>query len=165
MKEKKYKLVRLGLIYGCWLLVTTLSGQTLSPKVVASSGGSGQNTGYTLEWTLGETATHTSSAQGYTLTQGFHQPKLVEIVGSIDLNVDIDIDVYPNPLVEGVHIKTEDRDLNYRIVNVEGKVLQPAKSLQVGEDYIDCSGISDGIFLLQIYNGQRQVKVVKLKKN
>src|SRR5687768_17317651 len=50
------------------------NAQSLSPKVIASSGGFYTSGGVTLSWTLGETFTTTLSSPNNILTQGFQQP-------------------------------------------------------------------------------------------
>ncbi len=56
------------------LLIGTLNAQTLSPQVIASSGGYQSNTAGSLSFTIGETNTQTLSSATHLLTQGFQQP-------------------------------------------------------------------------------------------
>ncbi|OQX82230.1 MAG: hypothetical protein B6D64_00925 [Bacteroidetes bacterium 4484_276] len=57
-----------------WLSATVLYGQSVSPEVIATSGGYFENAEISLSWTLGETVTETFSSGNVTLTQGFQQP-------------------------------------------------------------------------------------------
>lgn len=50
------------------------AAQSLSPQVIASSGGYFSNAAGSLSFTVGETVTPTVTGGGYTLTQGFQQP-------------------------------------------------------------------------------------------
>lgn len=54
-----------------------LSAQSLSPQVIASSGGYYSNGSGSLSWTLGETMTETFTSGSPQLTQGFQQPDAV----------------------------------------------------------------------------------------
>lgn len=55
--------------------------QSLSPQVIATSGGYYSNAAGSLSFTVGETVTPTITSGGYTLTQGFQQP--------FDLTIDL----------------------------------------------------------------------------
>ena len=58
-------------------------GQSISPSVIGSAGGSGSAGGVTLDWTVGETAVTTISNGSNTITQGFHQGDPVKIKANI----------------------------------------------------------------------------------
>lgn len=64
--------------------------QSLSPTVIASSGGYFTGTGASLSWTLGEIATETFSNGSYILTQGFQQP----VEGIVITGISLDLLVY-----------------------------------------------------------------------
>ena len=65
------------------VLSAGLSAQTLSPRVTASSGGYFSNTSGSLSVTVGETATRTYLTTGRILTQGFMQPELFLLTGTV----------------------------------------------------------------------------------
>lgn len=78
--------------------------QSLSPTVIASTGGFSQNANGSLSYTVGEmTMVQTFSANGNILTQGFQQPNDV-VSGLIDLSqTDFGaVIVYPNPAVDNL---------------------------------------------------------------
>lgn len=71
-----------------WILgfvLTTLgtNAQTLSPKVMPTSGGYSTGGGNSLSWTMGETFTATLSAGGKILTQGEQQPEINLTTGTV----------------------------------------------------------------------------------
>lgn len=80
--------------------------QSLSPTVIASTGGYSTNGGqYTLSYTVGEmTMVQTFSAGNNILTQGFQQPNDSLVLGLLDLTQDEfgSFVVYPNPAVSNV---------------------------------------------------------------
>ncbi|HRK27143.1 MAG TPA: hypothetical protein PK239_07615 [Chitinophagales bacterium] len=67
-----------------WIAINGLThllyAQSLSPQVVASGGTALTAGGYSLAYTVGETATATLSSGSNILTQGFHQPDLQTLV-------------------------------------------------------------------------------------
>jgi hypothetical protein len=56
-----------------------LQGQTLSPRVIATAGNSFQNANIRLDWTLGELCTHTYMTGNTIITEGFHQPVVLNL--------------------------------------------------------------------------------------
>jgi hypothetical protein len=66
-----------------------VQSQSLSPTVIASSGGYFTGTGASLSWTLGEIVTETFSNGSYILTQGFQQP-----VEGIIISINLDLLVF-----------------------------------------------------------------------
>lgn len=57
----------------CSLSLGSVSAQSLSPQVVASSGNYIQAGNYSISYTVGEAVINTLSTSGNTLNQGFHQ--------------------------------------------------------------------------------------------
>jgi len=71
-------------------IICCAKSQSLSPSVIASSGGYSTGTSASLSWTLGEIATETISNGGYILTQGFQQP----VEGIVIAGINLDLLVY-----------------------------------------------------------------------
>ena len=68
-----------------------------SQEVVSSAGEHFEVNNYQLSWTIGETVTETFSAGANILTQGFHQTGL-ETVSIFELeDIDITVNIAPNP--------------------------------------------------------------------
>ncbi len=81
-----------------------IKAQSLSPQVIASTGGFSSNANGSLSYTVGEmTMVQTFSANGNILTQGFQQPN-DNITGLIDLSQEAfgSFVVYPNPAVDNL---------------------------------------------------------------
>lgn len=79
------------------------TAQSLSPVVIASTGGFSSNSNGSLSYTVGEmTMVQTFSAGGNILTQGFQQPSDSLIIGLLDLTTEAygSLVVYPNPAVD-----------------------------------------------------------------
>lgn len=63
------------------------SAQTLSPTVIPTSGGFYSAGGVSLSWTVGQTSNNTFSGGAFILSQGFQQPEVNIITGSIGQSV------------------------------------------------------------------------------
>jgi hypothetical protein len=114
------------------ILVTTgyqISAQSLSPQVVASSGGYYTNTSGSLSFTVGETNIQTLSSPNHLLTQGFQQPLEINLlnvkaflegyyVGAGMMNdVLYNQGVYPNPstVADSVTVELHDATAPYAL--------------------------------------------------
>lgn len=86
------------------VLNTIVLGQKISQQVIGSSGNYISSLGYSLNYTVGETVTTTSSNLGFVLGQGFHHYGL--IATSID---DIELlnnfILFPNPATTDINFK------------------------------------------------------------
>ena len=79
-----------------------LNAQSLTPQVIASTGGFSSNANGSLSYTVGEmTMVQTFSANNNILTQGFQQPN-DNVLGLLDVTQDDfgSFVVYPNPAVD-----------------------------------------------------------------
>jgi hypothetical protein len=86
------------------LFVACLHAQSLTPTVIASTGGFSSNANGSLSYTVGEmTMVQTFSANGNILTQGFQQPN-DNVTGLLDLTQGPfgSFVVYPNPAVDNL---------------------------------------------------------------
>ncbi len=99
---------KLTFLFIFFLLTGLVKGnaQTLSPTVISSGGDFFENSNVSISWTLGETVTETFSNSSIILTQGFHQPLTEAVSNGLwnSASLDMDIDVYPNPSKNKLHI-------------------------------------------------------------
>ena len=135
----------------------TASSQTLSPTVIASSGGFFTSAGATLSTTVGEmTMVQTFTSTGNILTQGFQQPEDYT-VGIVNPPVaQGDILIYPNPNNGSFMLSfTNDNnaETSIRMFNLAGQVvLEKQVSPTVGLNTIkfDISAYSEGMYIMEI---------------
>ena len=57
-------------------IILSLHAQTISNKVIATSGSSFSNANFSASQTVGEVSINTLNAGGITMNQGFHQPSI-----------------------------------------------------------------------------------------
>ena len=102
------------------LLVSLLffySANLFSQQVISSSGatktvkiGGGD---FTVSWTIGEGVITTLSQPSRELTQGFHQPIMIELFpSSLEGELVLDMVAYPNPTYDKVLFKGGDPTLS-----------------------------------------------------
>ena len=99
---------KLYFVFAASLLSLGMSAQSLTPQVIASTGGFSSNNNGSLSYTVGEmTMVQTFSANGNILTQGFQQPNdTAKMVGILDVTQDEfgSFVVYPNPAVDNTQL-------------------------------------------------------------
>ena len=153
------------LIYTLFALGLSLvvSAQSVTPSVLASSGGSGETADYQIDWTLGELAVQTLSDGGQLLTQGFHQPML-NSVGTFDGRPDIGMQIFPNPTAGMLTISYEqDLELHARMFSLNGAQIAD-HILTSGDNTLRLGDLPDGSYVLGIYENDEIIKTYTIEK-
>jgi len=150
-----------------FLLSFSVSAQT----VISSAGKTTINGNYNVSWTVGETVINTLSAGGTILTQGFHQPLLIEILPTgLEKGLLLDMIAYPNPAFDKVLFKGGDPSGIYhiRVVDKLGRILLQ-KTLPASDLEILVEGYDNGTYLIEVVedrtNKRRVFNVVKSSNN
>ncbi|MBN1789797.1 MAG: T9SS type A sorting domain-containing protein [Bacteroidales bacterium] len=156
--------MRLNLVTGYFVIFTLLFElQCRSQEVICSAGDVFSNSSVQTEWSLGEVAIDTYYDDEIVLSQGFHQPVILK-----QTETDFEIKVYPNPYDLNLFIEIsqlESEHMYARIFDISGKLIFNKPDL-LNFNKIITSEMSDGIYLLRIYDSQshvlKTVKIVKL---
>ena len=150
-----------------FLLSFSFSAQT----AISSAGKTTINGNYNVSWTVGETVINTLSAGGTILTQGFHQPLLIEILPTgIEKELLLDMIAYPNPAFDKVLFKGGDPSGIYhiRVVDKLGRILLQ-KTLPASDLEILVEGYNNGTYLIEVVedktNKRRVFNVIKSSNN
>ncbi len=147
----------------------SLSGQTISPSVVASSGGYAQGDGVSLSWTLGEMVIETlqHDNNGLILTQGFHQTDIVITSVYEATGLDLQIDAFPNPVKEHLTVIMQEgaaESVRFNMADLQGHLLLDGE-LEGRETSIDLTAYRSGIYFLTIIVEGERVKTFRIIKN
>ncbi len=124
-------------------------------QVIGSNGLSAEKLGKHYDATLGEvmTATLTSTDASMTVTQGFHQPECaLEMVGTGDVAVEWQLEVYPNPTPSLLYLKyayTDANVLQARVWSIDGMLLSDWLATP-SQSALDCSTYPAGLYFLEI---------------
>ena len=128
-----------------------LSYNGLSQSVISSAGSSNSAGDYIISWTIGETAIATISSSSTTLTQGFHQPLLVDVLPTgIEKELQLEMRAFPNPTFDKVIFEGGDPVGIYhvRVVDKLGRVLEQ-KSLPYQDLVLEMSRYENGTYLVE----------------
>ena len=144
------------------LIAKGSSAQSLTPEVISSSGDYFTSTAGKLSWTLGEPVIETWSSTTNTLTQGFHQNELT--INEVDeLNMDIQVCVYPNPTAGTIRIEIQSsRYLSARLYNGSGTLMHVTSLAGLSAE-MDLGKYPPGAYVLQI-EGSEQIKTFTIIK-
>ncbi len=166
---------KLVLIIAMSGLSYSLYSQSLSPAVIASSGGFFSNGAGMLSTTVGEmTMVKTFSSGSNFLTQGFQQPTDVAVAVPELKNNHVAVSVYPNP-GNGMFNIALNTDQDSKVVlnvhdvlgrSVAGKNFDHASGFNVHQ--LDLNNLTEGIYYLEIISkesttGTATRKVQKLQ--
>jgi len=133
------------------------NSQTLSPTVVASSGGYFSNTSGSLSFTVAEmTMVQTFTTTGNILTQGFQQPEQNTVGITEPMIAEGDIVAYPNPTTGAFSLQfiaNENAEKVISIYNSMGQVVFQKTYQQVSglnKVNFDISQFSQGMYMVEL---------------
>ena len=139
-----------------------LSYNGLSQSVISSAGSSNSAGDYLISWTVGETAVATISSSSTTLTQGFHQPLLVDVIPTgIEKELQLEMRAFPNPTFDRVMFEGSDPVGIYhvRVVDKQGRVLEQ-KSVNSTDLMIEMRKYNNGTYIVEVVEedtGKRKI--------
>jgi len=151
-----------------------INAQTLSPSVLAVSGGQASNAKFCYSYTIGQIlATSTKNANNQTLTQGFQQPYFfIEKQNTVSHKLSIEIKLHPNPFRSSflASITNKDADLeniNFEIFDFTGqKIMHLNKKIGLGLQFetFNFENFSAGQYFLRISNNNTFSETYKILK-
>lgn len=141
-------------------------GQSISPKIVSTSGNSISNSSYNLSYNIGEVATETINNNNYMISQGFLQPanqdNFIKLVSD-----NFTLTAYPNPVSKllNLDIKTTRNYIFYaEIIDILGNV-KIKKKIATDHSIIDFENYPPGIYFIRISSGNNEIyKKIKIVK-
>ncbi len=120
-------------------------------EVLSSAGQSQTAAGTEASWTIGEVVIETWSQPTGTLTQGFHQTKLI-VTAISDLDwPGLKINAFPNPVGDKLNIEFNmlPEELFFVVIDVRGKTIQQ-NFIKSEKTTLDFSGFATGLYFLKI---------------
>jgi hypothetical protein len=152
------------LLYILLVLSFGANAQSISNQVISSYGLSASNGTAQTDVTIGEVVTKTVSDGNNTLTQGFHQTKL--ILTTIKENQSENTyNFYPNPVNETLNFSyTNSEPINVQLFDVAGKLLLSKQNV-VNNEQINFNDKPKGSYLVKVTDSKNnELKTVKIIK-
>ena len=144
------------------VFVFFFSGNIYSQTIISSAGKTSSNDNFIISWTLGETLVATLQNENTNLTQGFHQPLMVEISpASLEDDMVLDMVAYPNPTYDKVLFKGGDPTGTYhlRLVDKLGRVLEQ-KSVPSDQLELEMGRYNNGSYLIEVVEDKSEKRVI-----
>ena len=145
-----------------FVFVFFFSGSAYSQTVISSAGKTSSSANFIVSWTVGETIVATFGSANKNLTQGFHQPLLVDVLPtSIEDDMVLDMVAYPNPTYDKVFFKGGDPNGTYhiRLVDKLGRVLDQ-KSVPAGKLEVEMGRYTNGSYLIEVVEDRSERRVI-----
>jgi hypothetical protein len=159
---------KLFLFFVSLLSAGIISAQTVSPEVIASSGGSHGNAAASVSWTLGECLTETFSGSGAIINQGLQQGYLTVTAIEEITGEEYGFDIYPVPADNYINLKINggyDIDLNIILSDLSGNMLI-MQSVAEPASMINLESLPPAEYILQITDNKgRLIKSFSIIKH
>ena len=133
-------------------------GQSVDRQVTAGGGDYFEATSTNIAWTLGELAVGNYIMGDLLFTQGFQQGNM-EVTSIGDIQAEFALKAYPNPVLDILIVETEKQDLNYRLIDIYGKVLENG-TIETSSFELDFTSYPSGIYFLWVDENQTH-KIIK----
>ncbi|WEK70610.1 MAG: T9SS type A sorting domain-containing protein [Candidatus Chryseobacterium colombiense] len=135
---------------------------------VNASGGSITNASNTVSYSIGQPFYHQINGGGIILIEGVQQPYEIITLGTSEYpGIELGMKVYPNPTSSLLFLKIEGmdlRNLNFQLFDSSGRNIFQDKIKQV-ETSIDLTSKPSGVYILNVLDTKRSIKVFKIIKN
>jgi len=149
------------------MFIILSAGAQVKQEVIASAGGYNVNGAISISWTLGETVIPTFTNGDLVLTHGFQQQLIITTVEE-NLEVLVNIKVFPNPVSDVVNVQFEspvEGEAVLTIIDSKGNLVKSEMiETTTIEKQINLQDIPAGIYYLRLNQGKliNVYKVVKL---
>jgi len=146
------------LILLLFVMPVLVKGQSIDRDVITAGGNYFEATSTNIAWTMGELAIGNYTVGSLFLSQGFHQGNM-EVTSIWGAQPEFVLKAYPNPVMDMLIVETEKQDLAYRLVDVNGHVLENGIINSTSFE-LDFSSFPSGIYFLWVEENQTH-KIIK----
>lgn len=146
--------------------IVTCCPRLLAQEVVATAGSTLSNSSGSISYTIGEGVANTLTKGDKTITQGFHQGNMSVTLVSELKDLEFSISVFPNPTEDVLTLKLTKEDvtgLQYLIFDINGKLIIK-KDLVSNETSVSVNHLSNGIYIIKVQEGLKELKIFKIVK-
>ncbi len=144
--------------------------QIITPEVIASGGGSYENDYAFMDVTIGEVVTETMISGNYILTNGFQQGHYnIDFIEN-NQNIEMEIQVYPNPANEHLFLSLNASTplmLQYHLCDLTGRVIlhgHVSSSEKINK--VNIQSLVPGTYYISFLKDGRQIsrsfKIIKM---
>jgi hypothetical protein len=147
-------------------LIVVYSQGLLAQQVVATAGGTLSNASGSISYTIGEGVAQTLTKGDKILTQGFQQTTVTVTPITELKDLGFAISAFPNPTIDVVKLKLDTENvagLQYLLFDMNGKLIL-RKNLESNETNVPVQELTNGIYILKVQEGTKELKTFKIVK-
>ncbi len=169
------KVLKLWLVPVCLLLTcgSLLQAQFLERQLISPFGHLSMTNDLHVSGTAGELIVSTVSTASVTATQGFQQPNLEDLVGTLELSdLAIQISVFPNPVSSQLNVEfvtEESADVTVELYDVTGQLVFYSSRINVPDrltEVVDFGRFPTSQYFLIVKDEKnRLLKTFKVQKH
>jgi hypothetical protein len=165
MKTAIMQTRRIVLVFLVIVFYNTALSQTISKRVVGTSGNTLSNSNLKVSWTIGEPVVGLMTAGGNQLGNGYHPSFNVQALSVEVSSMDVQIKVYPNPTFQMLYVSHPQlNSFLIQISDLNGKLIYSSSINK--EEPLDISSYSQGMYMVTIENKESNKKnTYKIIKN
>ena len=149
-----------------FLIKNTSIAQKITSQVIDVSGGTHRANGYSMTYSLGQTAVTMLKSSNYIITQGFQQPlNNISTQSEETQSIDFQATVFPNPTSALLNLNLQgnlEQTWQMQIVNIKGQIVRN-ETLQQAENQFDVSNFPNGEYFI-LLKGKKSVLQAKFLK-
>ena len=140
-----------------------------SQEVISSAGNTSEAGGMILSWTIGEGVISTLGNDDTEITQGFHQPLIVDVIPtSLEKGLLLEIKAFPNPTLDKVMFEGDPvGTYHIRVVDKLGRVLEQ-KTVPFSDLTLEMKKFNNGSYIVEVIedkSGRRKIfNIVKSQR-
>jgi hypothetical protein len=150
------------------LLFLFLQISVHAQEVLLPSGGTISGVGGSASFSVGQTEYSTSAGVNGVSIAGVQQPYEITVITD-NQNIDksaIAVRIYPNPTSNFLNIDINNpqlTDLNFKLIDVNGKVLNILKQ-ESNQIIFNMTNLISGTYFINVYELEKEIKVFKIVK-
>lgn len=165
MKTKIMQTRKIFLVFLVMVFYNTALSQSISKRVIGTSGNTLSNSNLKVSWTIGEPVVGLMTAGGKQLGNGYHPSLNVQALSVEESLLDVQLKVYPNPTSQMLYVShPELNSFLIKISDLNGKLIYSSSINK--EEPLDISNYSQGMYLVTIENKENNKKnTYKIIKN
>lgn len=147
-------------------LIFSLTG-VKAQQAFTAAGGAASGSGGTAAYSVGQIVYTTNTGAGGSVAQGVQQPYEISILGVEDLQISLNMKVYPNPTSDFLILNVGNFDLStlhFELYEINGKLLESKKITSITET-ISLENLPSSTYFLKVTSKNEEVKIFKIIKN
>lgn len=147
----------------CLLSFFKVSAQT----TLLTAGGNTSGSNGNISYSIGEIIYNTNIGSNFSIAQGVQHPyEIQNILGLNNVNINLDLAVYPNPTTDKLVLDVKNlslSNLSYQLFDYNGRIIYD-KKINSETTMIMIEHLPSSIFLLKVLQNNKELKVFKIIK-